>query len=128
MRGAGRLPGQATSYRQGSAGAGPDFLNEIANEPSLGSATLHNSTNQETSPLLTRRVVLGRELDCDISVNDANASRQHARLEQNAVGAWKLIDLGSTNGTQLNGRAVTQAVLRDGDQITIGTTTLEFWE
>ncbi|MDR2109048.1 MAG: FHA domain-containing protein [Coriobacteriales bacterium] len=103
---------------------GLDFA--VSAEPSLGSAVLYNTTSRESSALLTRQVVLGRELDCGITVNDANASRQHVRLEQNALGSWKLVDLNSTNGTLLNGRPVSQAVLRDGDQITIGTTVLEF--
>jgi hypothetical protein len=99
---------------------------ETSGAPSLGSATLYNTTNHETHPLLTRQVILGRELGCGITVNDANASRQHAVLRQNAAGAWKLIDLDSTNGTLLNDQPVTQAALRDGDQITIGTSVLEF--
>jgi hypothetical protein len=97
-----------------------------AHEPSLGSAAIFNTNNNETFPLLTRHLVIGRDLGCDITINDANASRQHACLAQNAVGSWKLIDSGSTNGTLLNGRPATQAVLRDGDLITIGTTVLEF--
>jgi pSer/pThr/pTyr-binding forkhead associated (FHA) protein len=41
---------------------------------------------------------------------------------------WTLTDLGSTNGTQLNGQTVQQRALADGDRITIGTTVLEFRE
>ena len=99
---------------------------QTANEPSLGSATLHNTTSNETSPLLKRLVVIGRDLNCDIVVSDVNASRKHVRLEQNAVGSWRLIDNNSTNGTLLNNRPVSQEILRDGDLITIGTIVLEF--
>ena len=61
-------------------------------------------------------------------VNDANASRAHAQLSQDATGVWKLVDLDSTNGTLLNDRPVKQALLRDRDLITIGITVLEFRE
>jgi hypothetical protein len=72
--------------------------------------------------------VLGRDEGCDITINDANVSRRHAQLKKDATGTWKLIDLESTNGTRLNGNLVTTALLRNGDQITLGVTVLEFRE
>jgi hypothetical protein len=103
---------------------GPD----LASEPSTGSAVLVNTATGATHALLTRHVVAGRDLGNAIHVNDSNASRRHARFEQNALGTWKVIDLGSTNGTLLNDQPATQAILRDGDLITFGTTVLEFRE
>ena len=61
------------------------------------------------------------------SIHDPGASRRHAQIRQQD-GGWTLIDLGSTNGTQLNGQTVQQRELADGDRITIGTTVLEFRE
>jgi pSer/pThr/pTyr-binding forkhead associated (FHA) protein len=69
---------------------------------------------------------LGRDYDCDIVICDANASRRHAWLEQNSVGAWTINDHKSTNGTALNNRLVSKAMLKSGDIITIGTNVLEF--
>ena len=76
-------------------------------------------------PLDRDNVVLGRALDADVRVNDTRASRLHARLsaEQDpSTGErhWTLTDLGSTNGTLVNGQLVTEARLKDGDKIVIG--------
>jgi pSer/pThr/pTyr-binding forkhead associated (FHA) protein len=72
-----------------------------------------------------RSVVLGRSRECDVRVDDPNASRRHAELRQEGATYW-LIDLDSTNGTQLNGRKVTRAKLSDGDRIRLGDTEIVF--
>jgi hypothetical protein len=70
--------------------------------------------------------VLGRSRQADVMVDDANVSRQHAEVRPHG-GSWTLTDLGSTNGTRLNGRRVGQPeVLKAGDEIEIGTTSLTF--
>lgn len=71
------------------------------------------------------RVTLGRSRDCDIVVDDANVSRHHAEL-RHEDGAWRVIDLGSTNGVKVNRRRVEQAELHHGDRITLGLTDLDF--
>lgn len=73
------------------------------------------------------RMIIGRLKACDICLADKNASRQHAALEREGTG-WALDDLGSTNGTLLNGEPVDRVRLRDGDRITIGITELTFHE
>ena len=72
-----------------------------------------------------RRVVLGRSRDCDIQVNDSNVSRRHAELRQEGNSYW-IVDLGSTNGMEVNGRRVKRAKLNDGDKITLGSTDVTF--
>jgi hypothetical protein len=72
-----------------------------------------------------RRVVLGRSRDCDIQLHDANVSRRHAELRQEGASYW-IVDLGSTNGIEVNGKRVKRAKLRDGDTITLGSTDLHF--
>jgi hypothetical protein len=72
-----------------------------------------------------RRVVIGRSRDCDIQLNDTNASRRHAELRQEGASYW-IVDLGSTNGMEVNGKRVKRAKLRDGDTITIGSTEVTF--
>jgi hypothetical protein len=71
------------------------------------------------------RVVLGRSRDCDVVVDDANVSRQHAELRHDR-GEWYIVDLGSTNGIKVNRRRVEQANLHHGDRITLGLTDLDF--
>lgn len=63
--------------------------------------------------------VLGRLEECDIRLDHRSASRRHARLVQVAEG-WMLEDLGSTNGTFVNGRQIERCLLRPGDRIGIG--------
>ena len=75
-------------------------------------------------PLTTDSVVLGREEGADISLRDPEVSRQHARVSWQA-GTYVLEDLGSTNGTFLNGMQITgQRPLRPGDSIGLGQTIL----
>ena len=72
-----------------------------------------------------RRFVLGRSKDCDIQLSDPNVSRRHAELRQEGSAYW-LIDLDSTNGSQVNGNRTARAKLEDGDTITVGSTDLVF--
>ena len=70
-------------------------------------------------------VVIGRSPGADIVIGDDFVSGKHARLSPNGDGAV-LEDLGSTNGTLLNGQRVASAVmLRPGDSIDIGTVKLK---
>ena len=64
-------------------------------------------------------VSLGRSSDNDITLDDRRISRHHAELAQNN-GRRTIRDLGSTNGTALNGRLVKNAPLHDGDRISFG--------
>jgi Protein of unknown function (DUF3662)/FHA domain len=72
-----------------------------------------------------RRVVIGRSRDCDIQVADTNVSRRHAEVRQEGAAYW-VVDLDSTNGTEVNGRRLKRAKLRPGDTITVGATELVF--
>jgi hypothetical protein len=94
---------------------------ELGVEQELVTLTFDGSEHE----VRQRRVVLGRSRDCDIQLNDANASRRHAELRQEGASYW-IVDLGSTNGMEVNGKRVKRAKLRDGDTITIGSTELTF--
>ena len=72
-----------------------------------------------------RKIVVGRSRDCDIQVNDPNVSRRHAELRQEGAAYW-IVDLGSTNGLEVNGKRLQRAKLEDGDRITLGSTELVF--
>ena len=70
---------------------------------------------------------IGRGSASDLVVKDARASRGHALLRPLGRGNYFLLDLGSANGTFLNGRLVTAPVqLTDGDTIVIADCTLKF--
>jgi DUF1707 SHOCT-like domain/FHA domain len=70
-----------------------------------------------------RRFTIGRALACDFTLADLSVSRWHARLYHEDE-RWLLSDLGSTNGTRLNGWRVTTSVpVRPGDQVTFGSLT-----
>lgn len=70
-------------------------------------------------------MTIGRLPESDVVLKDKGASRRHAQLRRQG-GTWSVTDLGSTNGTKLNGQTVQTQELADGDRITIGSTTLEF--
>lgn len=73
------------------------------------------------------RLVIGRMPSTDIQLPDANISREHAELVSDGSG-WTVADLGSTNGTFVNGELVQRAHLRDGDRITLGVSELVYHE
>jgi pSer/pThr/pTyr-binding forkhead associated (FHA) protein len=81
--------------------------------------------NGRTHALEGGKVVLGRSKDADVRVEDANVSRRHAELRREGD-SWWIVDLDSTNGTELNGKRVSRAKLADGDTITLGATELAF--
>jgi hypothetical protein len=94
---------------------------ELGVEPEVVTLTFEGGVRE----VRQRRVVIGRSRDCDVQLNDANASRRHAELRQEGASYW-VVDLGSTNGMEVNGKRVKRAKLRDGDTITIGSTELTF--
>jgi diguanylate cyclase (GGDEF)-like protein len=76
-------------------------------------------------PLERDKVIIGRALEADVRLNDSRASRLHARITTDVGGetretCYRITDLGSTNGTTVNGELITEAVLNDGDKIVIG--------
>jgi hypothetical protein len=81
--------------------------------------------NGERCVLDKRRSVLGRSRDADVRIDDANVSRRHAEIVQEGSTYW-LVDLGSTNGTEVDGQRVQRARLDDGSRFTLGETTVTF--
>ncbi len=73
------------------------------------------------------RVTAGRLSSSDITLSDANVSREHAAFVREGAG-WAIQDLDSTNGTYVNGESVDHARLRDGDVISLGATELVYHE
>lgn len=70
-------------------------------------------------------LVIGRMSTCDVVLSDPNVSRRHAELRHES-GRWLLVDLGSTNGTLVNGKLAREHELRGGEQLSFGTSELRF--
>ena len=68
-------------------------------------------------------IVIGRLPECGVVLGDTNVSRRHAEVALDD-GEVVVTDLGSTNGTFVNGRRVTRATVRPGDELSIGTSRL----
>jgi pSer/pThr/pTyr-binding forkhead associated (FHA) protein len=63
----------------------------------------------------------------DLRLQDDTVSRRHCRVWWSADGGWYMVeDLGSSNGTRLNGQRISSSQLQDGDVLQIGKQTLEF--
>src|SRR5512146_1217317 len=89
---------------------GPSFRIVMRSGPTPGKAF----------PLEKVELFIGRDLSNDVVINDPEISRRHSRLFF-SNGAYLLEDLGSTNGTSVNGqRLVSPTALRHGDIITLG--------
>lgn len=70
-------------------------------------------------------VTIGRETSNDIIINDEKVSRHHLQIAQDDNGGFTAVDLGSSNGTFVNGVRITTPVrIRLGDQVRIGSTSL----
>lgn len=89
-------------------------------------ARLIDTAANRAIDLASARVTLGRESRNDITIPDINVSRSHAEISLSPQGAWVITDLGSTNGTYVNGRAVASQPLNEGDHIAMGSTNFVF--
>ncbi len=97
----------------------------IQNERRPALVSLRGELMAVPIPLERHQVTIGRALEADVRINDLRASRLHARIDSNHDAQtdktlYSIIDLGSTNGTLLNGALITEAPLNDGDKIVIG--------
>jgi FHA domain-containing protein len=70
-------------------------------------------------------IAIGRAADNDVILDDPQVSRHHCQLKLQH-GAYGLVDLGSRNGSSVNGQRVEEIALADGDRIRIGNTSVEF--
>ena len=70
-------------------------------------------------------MLVGRDEDADIRIDEPLVSRAHARIEGRGDG-YVVLDLGSTNLTRVNGVVVTECVLREGDEVRFGRAVCRF--
>ena len=78
-------------------------------------------------PIVAPGILIGRSADCDVQIEDPGVSRRHAELRvlHSHEGMHiQVVDLGSTNGTRVNGQRIDTAYVVDGSTITIGNTTM----
>ena len=130
------LPGPGRGRRLGWAGLGPRLAAAVApvRDAVLGSARRVSATWRPDPPGLTFPAgdqflfTIGRSPDCDLVIGDLTVSRRHAGLRR-CLRGWLLADLGSTNGTRLNGGRVREPVpVGPGDRVSFGAVTFVFRE
>lgn len=89
-------------------------LRVVAGRDMLSFVTLHGA----------EEIVLGRDESAGMTLTDALVSRRHARVSMHEDQSITIQDLGSTNGTSVNGVPVERSVLRPGDQLELGGVSL----
>lgn len=103
-----RVQPEGSSMAQTTSEAGALTVRLKLKDADLGKWTLEDES-----------LIIGRNEDCDIVIENLSVSRQHAILERSGD-SWMIRDLGSLNGVAVNGKRTNQAVLKPGDVITIG--------
>ncbi len=71
--------------------------------------------------LLGNPIVIGRDPDCDVCIASGQVSGRHCELRRKGS-LWQVVDLGSKNGTQVNGADVTEQILKPGDRLSLART------
>jgi Protein of unknown function (DUF3662)/FHA domain len=118
---AGEQSGRTMVYS--TAGRVAEPLEERARSRAQTALLLINGKRMVVGPA---GVTLGRSRQCDVVLDDANVSREHAEIRPRG-GAWVLTDLGSTNGSSLNGRRIERPeVIKPGDELEFGTSVITF--
>lgn len=126
------------TMKSGMFGIEAGFVESARPEPAAGPQTqliqmslaadaelVQIGKNSHTWPLSKEAIVLGRQQGCDVMLPDAGVSRRHAEVRREGD-EWVVIDLGSTNGIEVNGRRVNRHRLSPGDRLLLGETVLEF--
>ena len=112
--GATRAISTDTADRLGVAGSGASLV-----------VLDQSGTPAERISITRAPVVIGRLSTNDVVLSDSNVSRRHAELRRSTDG-WLLVDLGSTNGTLVNGKLAKEHSLGDGDRLAFGSSELIF--
>jgi pSer/pThr/pTyr-binding forkhead associated (FHA) protein len=88
---------------------------------------LSDPVNGKRFPLNKPQLTIGRSPFCDVIVSSSSVSQEHVEL-QNDDGVWYLRDLGSSNGTLVNGDLLEEGELRLGDKLTLGAVEFELYD
>jgi hypothetical protein len=92
--------------------------NEVSQQGGIEGPQLVPLDNGERVPLVGDSVVIGRAVDCDVTLPFTMISSRHCELRFDGT-LWRVIDLGSKNGVQVNGKTVTEQLLLPGDRLSI---------
>ncbi|HVL33614.1 MAG TPA: DUF3662 and FHA domain-containing protein [Actinomycetota bacterium] len=128
----------ADSLKSGTFKVEADFVESARPEPEAGPQTQLIQMSLEADaelvqmgkqtrawPLSKETIVIGRQETCDVQIPDLGVSRRHAEIRREGD-EWVVYDLGSTNGTDVNGKRVNRHRLSPGDRMLFGETFLEF--
>lgn len=94
---------------------------ELSRNPEYYLEILEGPDNRQSFPLLSDNFHIGRHSQCEIVLHDPEISRRHLKLSREERG-WLLDDMGSTNGTWVNGQRITRQVVVPGEKIRMGQT------
>jgi pSer/pThr/pTyr-binding forkhead associated (FHA) protein len=122
-----RIAAEAVSLREegAAAAAAPSRPKRSAKETGNPTLVLILDDEEVKTLPIERRIRIGRQSDNDLVLTDPGVSRHHCEVI-NTNGTCTLHDMGSTNGTYVNGSVVGEHALRDGDRISLGSTVVEF--
>lgn len=102
----------------------PKLIVSVGGSAASGTAA---ATGRELEVPLTRLItVVGRGSEANLQLADTGVSRRHGELRLQPNGRHSYRDLGSTNGSRVNGRTVRESALLDGDRIELGRTVLVY--
>ncbi len=117
----------------GSAAQGPAPDSAIAPPPRRPTVNLAQrpwlEIDHDRYPLIGALTVIGRDALADVILDDPGISRRHSEIRVTNDGphlVTSIRDLGSTNGTFVNGERITSTRLTSGDRLTVGRTTIVF--
>jgi len=126
-----RLSGHVEEVEGWGPAEAPDAADGAGgDEPGLTDPTLEVRTGVDAGARLVLdggRVVAGRGTACDLVVRDTTVSREHAAFVRRGD-AWWVLDLGSTNGTRVNGVRAAEHPIVPGDRIELGDVVVELLE
>ena len=105
------VPAQPAQPAAAAAAVQPEMLPSVDRRPTA------------RMPLPAKAMRIGRIPDNDLVLSDLNVSRHHAELRKSPTGSYEIVDLGSHNGTFVNGQRVTSQVLTEHDLVSIGSST-----
>ena len=109
-------PATALDMSRGEPVQGVLFLLRVTEGPDAGAAIVLDGVSEG-------RVLIGQSSVCTVRLTDPAVSRRHAAMRREPA-AWRIEDLGSTNGTRVNGVRVKEALLSGGELIAMGGTSL----
>ncbi|MDA8227192.1 MAG: DUF3662 domain-containing protein [Desulfitobacterium hafniense] len=102
----------------------PDIMSETSGRKSEYYLEVIEGINSGAAFTLEKEeIYIGRHFQCELVIQDQEVSRRHIKISKSEED-WFLDDLGSTNGTFVNGQRITRLVLSPGDRIQIGQTVL----